>query len=230
MRPAWRPACWYRGGTVSRPTATSIEDAPGDHHLQCDPPQPADAFGKIAGDIHREGRVEFPHHRQREIPVVAIAVVEGETGEPPRKITLDQPPMHLIHGDDVDIVRTQMRQHRAQEFRRNFKMTVGLERGVAGRADMVQHENAADAGKHRTKQIMRAGKVKRFQSGADDVVAKLLHQGWLAGWRRDLQVSGGPLKKRLVRRLPGAIRYRLFPVISGLTALQGFVFSLVPGP
>jgi hypothetical protein len=30
--------------------------------------------------------------------------------------------------------------------------------------------------------MMRAGEVKHSQSGADDVAAKLLHRGWLAGW------------------------------------------------
>jgi hypothetical protein len=30
--------------------------------------------------------------------------------------------------------------------------------------------------------MMRPGKIKRSQSGADDVVAKLLHDVWLAGW------------------------------------------------
>ena len=75
-----------------------------------------------------------------------------------------------------------LRQHRAQELRHHLKMTVGLERGVPARTDMVQHEDGADAGKDRTQQIMRAGEVKRSQSGADDVAAKLLHRGWLAGW------------------------------------------------
>ena len=76
---------------------------PGDRPLQRDPPQPADALGEIAGDIDGEGRVKFAHHRQREIPVVAIAVVEGEAGKAPRKVALGQPPMHLVHGDDVDV-------------------------------------------------------------------------------------------------------------------------------
>ncbi len=75
-----------------------------------------------------------------------------------------------------------MRQHRTQEFRRDLEMMVGLELGVAARADMVQHENGADAREDRSQQIMRSGEVQRFQSGADDVVAKLLHQEWLAGW------------------------------------------------
>jgi hypothetical protein len=52
---------------------------------------------------------------------------------------------------------------------------VGLERGVAARADMVQHENGANAREDRPQQIMRAGKIQRFQTDADDVVAELLH-------------------------------------------------------
>jgi hypothetical protein len=83
--------------------------------------------------------------------------------------------MHLVHGDDVDVTGAKVRQHRAQELRRHFQMTIGLERGVTARADMMQHENSADAGKDRPQQIMCAGKIKHFQSGADDVVAKLLH-------------------------------------------------------
>ena len=79
-------------------------------------------------------------------------------------------------------LRAKMRQHRAQEFRCDLEMVVGLELGVAARPDMVQHENGADACEDRSQQMMRAGEIKRAQSGADDVVAKLLHSGWLAGW------------------------------------------------
>jgi hypothetical protein len=40
--------------------------------------------------------------------------------------------------------------------------------------------------------MVRAGQIKRFQPGADDVVAKLLHRGWFSlvvqpcrsGWHR----------------------------------------------
>ena len=67
--------------------------------------------------------------------------------------------MHLVHGDDVDVARAKMRQHRAQEVGRNLKVTIGLEFGVAVRADMVQHENGADAREDRPQQIMRPGEV-----------------------------------------------------------------------
>jgi hypothetical protein len=30
--------------------------------------------------------------------------------------------------------------------------------------------------------MMRTGEIERSQSGADNMVAKLLHQAWLAGW------------------------------------------------
>ena len=185
-RPAWPPASRYRGGSATPPIVASIEEAlaitisSAIHHR-------AGAFGEIAGDIDRERCVKFPHHRQREIPVVAIAVVEGEAGKTPREVALGQPPMHFVHGDDVDAARAQMGKHRAQEFRRDFEMAVGLELGVARRADMMQHENGADAGEDRPQQMMRAGEIKRFQSGADDVVAKLLHQG-MAG-RLDSGIS-----------------------------------------
>ena len=159
------------------PIGTSIEDALAIDRLQRDPPQPPGAFGEIAGDIDGERRVKFAHHRQREIAVVAIAVVEGETGETPREIAFGKPLMHFVHGDDVDVERAQMRQHRAQEFRLDLEMTVGLELGVARRAHMVQHENGADACEDRPQQMMRAGEVERFQSGADNGVAELFHQG-----------------------------------------------------
>jgi hypothetical protein len=61
-------------------------------------------------------------------------------------------------------------------------MAIGLELGIAGWADMVQHENGADARENRPQQMMGTSEVKRSQSGADDVVAKLLHQEWVAGW------------------------------------------------
>ena len=132
---------------------------PGDHPFQRRPPQPAGALGEIAGDVDGHGCVKLPHDRQREIPVVAIAIVEGEAGEAPRKIAIDQPLMHLVHGHDVDPMRPKMRQHHAQEFRRDFEAIIGLETGVATRPDMVQHENRADAREQRSHQTMRAGKI-----------------------------------------------------------------------
>ena len=109
------------------------------------------------------------------VAVVAIAVVEGEAGETAGEIALDQPLMHLVHGDDVDAARAQMAEHRAQEVGRDLQMPVRLERAVALRPHMVQHEDRADAGEDRAQQDMRPGEVKRFQSGADNGVAKLLH-------------------------------------------------------
>ena len=70
----------------------------------------------------------------------------------------------------------QMRQHRAQEFRLDLEMMVGLELGVAARADVVQHENDADACEDWSQQVMRAGEVERFQSGADNGVAEQFHR------------------------------------------------------
>jgi hypothetical protein len=46
----------------------------------------------------------------------------------------------------------------------------------------MQHENSADACEDWSQQIMCTSEIKRSQPGADDVVAKLLHQVWLAGW------------------------------------------------
>jgi hypothetical protein len=71
--------------------------------------------------------------------------------------------MHLVHCDDVDAARAKVRQHRAQEIRRDLKMTIGLELGVAARADMVQRENGADAREDRPQQMMRPGEVQRSQ-------------------------------------------------------------------
>src|SRR5882724_11217343 len=131
----------------------------------------AASLREIAGNIHREWRIEFTHDRKREIPVVAISVVKREAGETPRKVAFVQPPMRFVHGDDVDVARAKMHQHRAQEFRSHFEMTIRPEFAVTARTDMMQHEDRAGAGEDRTKQMMRAGEVKRFQPGADDVVA-----------------------------------------------------------
>ncbi len=152
----------------------------GDHHLQRDPPQPAGAFGEIAGDVDGGGCVEFTQDRQREIAIVAIAVVEREAGEASRKVAFDQTLMHLVHGDNIDSLRPKMRQHGAQEPGRDLQMPVGLEFAVMTGANMVQHENGPHAREDRPQQMMGAGEVKCFQSGANDVVAKLLHQEWSA--------------------------------------------------
>ena len=60
------------------------------------------AFGEIADDIDGQGCVKFPHHRQREIPVVAIPIVEGEAGKTPREVVFDHSPMQFVDGDDID--------------------------------------------------------------------------------------------------------------------------------
>src|ERR1700722_11692264 len=131
----------------------------------------AASLRKITGNIHGERRIELTHDRKREIPVVAISVVKREAGKTLRKVAFDQPPMRFVHGDDVDVARAKMYQHRAQEFRRHFEMTIGPEFAVAARTDMMQHEDGAGAGEDRTKRMMRTGEVKCFQPGADDVVA-----------------------------------------------------------
>ena len=90
--------------------------------------------------------------------------------------------MYLVRRDDIDVARAKVRQHRTQELRRYFEMVIGLELGLATRPHVVQHENGADAREDRPQQMMGTGEVQRPESGADDVVAKLLHQKWMAGW------------------------------------------------
>jgi hypothetical protein len=118
---------------VTPPIGTSIADAFAIALSSADPPQPAGAFGEIARDVDGEGRVIFTHHRQGEIAVVAIAVVEGEAGEAPREFARLESLMHLVHGDDVDVEVAKMRQHRPQEFRLDLEMMIGLKRAVAPR-------------------------------------------------------------------------------------------------
>ena len=69
-----------------------------------------------------------------------------------------------------------MRQHRPQELRLDLEMMIGLKRAVAPRADVVQHENDADTCEDWSQRVMRSGEVQRFQSGADDGVAKQFHR------------------------------------------------------
>src|SRR6185436_20366757 len=63
--------------------------------------------------------------------------------------------------------------------------------------------------------------VQRFQPGADDIIAELLHQGRWPGWV-DAETNRKPLKKQLAR--PPA-DHRCGRCISSLTVPQGFVFS-----
>ena len=100
-------------------------------------------------------------------------------------------------------------------------MMVGLEVSAVARADVMQHENGADARKNRPQQTMRARKIQRFQAGADDGAAELLHQAWLTGLNVRFDVSERWLKKPLAGDSPLARA----GAISGLTAPQGFVFS-----
>ncbi len=177
----------------------------------------------------------FAHHRQRMVAVIAIAVVEGEAGEPAREITLAHPAVRLVHGDDIDIERAHMRQHLAQELRRDFEVPVGLEHIVAGRANVVQHEDGADASQQRPQHVMRTAEIQRVEAGANDVVAKLLH-GDVSGADhavRNPQIGPKPLNKRLaalVKQLPndpfGPVSFGATPLfIWRLTPVQGFVLS-----
>jgi hypothetical protein len=76
-------------------------------------------------------------------------------------------------------------------------MMIGLKRAAAPRADMVQHENNADTREDWPQQVMRSGEVQRFQSGADDGVAKQFHRdAGLPGYLRS-EISERPLKKQL---------------------------------
>ena len=113
------------------------------------------------------------------VAVVAIAVVEGEAGEAAREVALNHPAMRFIHRYDIDVERADMRQHLAQEIGRDFEMTVGLEQAAARRANVMQHEDGADARQDRPQHMVRAGEVQRIEAGANDVVAKLLHGGGL---------------------------------------------------
>jgi hypothetical protein len=80
----------------------------------------------------------------------------------PRKVPFDQPPVHFVERDEVDVARAKVRQHRAQEVRCDFQVPVGLEFGVRARADVMQHENGAGAGEDRPQQVMGPAEVQRF--------------------------------------------------------------------
>jgi hypothetical protein len=65
-------------------------------------------------------------------------------------------------------------------------MMVRLKFTFAAGPDVMQHENDANACEDWSQQIMRSGEVQRFQSGADDGVAKQFHRdaglpGYLRG-------------------------------------------------
>ena len=121
-----------------------------------------------------------------------------------------------------------MRQHRAQEFRRDLEMTIGLELRTMGWADMVQHENGTETCENWPQQIMRPGEVKRFQSGTDDVVAKLLHYE-VAGRRvgRHSETSGRALNKQLVRE---AVLRRTIPCYFQFDSLARVCFLSASDP
>ena len=152
-RPAWRPASRCRAGWRRRRSPPRSRIGRGDHPLQRDPPQPARAFGEFAGDIDRERRVEFAHHRQREIAIVAIAVVEGEAGEAPREIALGQPPLRFVQGDDDRCpARADAPASRAGIPASTSRWRLGWNSASRRGPDVVQHENGADAGEDRTQQ------------------------------------------------------------------------------
>ena len=98
---------------------------------------------------------------------------------------------------------------------------------VAAGADVVQHENDADACEDWSQQVMRPGEVQRFQSGADDGVAKRFHRdAGLPGYLRS-ETSERPLKKQLVR---GANHRRTIPCYFQFDSLARVCFLSVPDP
>ena len=68
-----------------------------------------------------------------------------------------------------------MAQRRAQEIGGDFEMPVRLERALAGRPHVVQHENGADARQQRAQQMVRPAEIECSQPGANDVVTELFH-------------------------------------------------------
>lgn len=147
----------------------------GDDPFERDPPQATGPACEIIGDIDGERRVIVSHGRQREVAVIAIAVVEGEAREPSREVALGQPAMHFVRGHDVDSARSDMGQDHAQKFRSHFQVMIGLEQAVSARPHMVQHEDRSDPCEDRPQQVMGAAEVQDIQSGPDDGVAELLH-------------------------------------------------------
>ena len=117
----------------------------------------------INAERHRKTRQD----RIRPLLVVAVAVIEGDADEPPRKIALDHAPVHFVQRDDVDPCGLEPLQDRSQILRRHFEEAVGLEFADAGRAHVVQHEHRADPLHQRLQRRIGAGAVQRLESEPD---------------------------------------------------------------
>jgi hypothetical protein len=140
----------------------------GDRELEREPPQPAGALRKAGRDEDGERRRVALEDRIRPDLVVAIAVVERDAGEAAGEIALDQPAMHLVERDDLDLLLAQQGEGLLEEFGRDLEQAVGLELVGASGANVMQHQDRADAGEERPHQQVRPAEVQRFQSRADD--------------------------------------------------------------
>ncbi len=205
----------------------------GDDALQRHPPQPSVAIGEIAGDIDRERRILRAHHRQRVVAVVAITVVESETGEAAGEIALPHPAVRFVHGNDVHAERACTSTSR-KNARRDFEVPVGLEHIVAGGTDVMQHEDGADARQDRPQHMMRAGEVQRVEADAEDRrYCEAASWRWLGRSRRiRLRDVAETVEQTVIRvaetatiRKSGLTHKCEAAFISSLTPRQGFVLS-----
>ena len=87
----------------------------------------------------------LPQDRIGPLQRVAITVVDRDCDEAARKIALDQPAMHLVEADEIDIAAAQVAQHVVEKLRRDLKQPVRLKQLGSWRPHMMQRHDRANA-------------------------------------------------------------------------------------
>src|SRR4029077_16189863 len=92
------------------------------------PPQFAEAIREAGRDIHRERQFVFPQQWIGPAQEILVALFKCQTDETPLEIILDEAPMHLIQGDDIDACARKTSQEPFKKSGGDFEVPVRLKR------------------------------------------------------------------------------------------------------
>src|SRR5262249_12831012 len=84
----------------------------GNDGLEHEPPQLAQAARKAGGNVDGERGAMAIEDRIGETQVVAVSIVEGEGNEAAAESPADEPAVHLVETDDLDVGTAQPGHHR----------------------------------------------------------------------------------------------------------------------
>ena len=142
-----------------------------DDLLERQPPQIAVPVRIVGGHVNGEGEVVALEDRVGVFEIVAVAVIEREADEGLAMLALDQAEMRLVERDDLEAGGSHLADHLLEKIRRHLQDAVRLEAVGLLRADMMQHEDGADAARQRRDHAVRTGIMQGGQRSLEEFCA-----------------------------------------------------------